>query len=279
MWNLSMKWLVPAVVLLAGAPTVAQPAPIGDQTFDCLMNAAARVKLGAQIAGVLRHVNVDRGDRVTAGQAVAQLASEVEEAVAALAKVRAENDTIVGANRAKLEVATKKLSRITRLRATGASSEKDFDEATGEFNVAQLTLSDSLFNLKAAQAEFARAQEQVAQRRIISPIDGVVVERHMFPGEYVTDQSQILSLARIDILHVEVYVPVAYYGQVVPGKQATVLPDAPVGGQYVAEVMIVDQVIDSSSGTFGVRLRLDNTARKLPAGLRCRIKFDGPAVK
>ena len=37
--------------------------------------------------------------------------------------------------------------------------------------------------------------------------------------------------------------------------------------------MIVDPVIDGASGTFGVRLRLPNPDRVVPAGLRCQVRF------
>ncbi len=46
--------------------------------------------------------------------------------------------------------------------------------------------------------------------------------------------------------------------------------DAPVGGSYPAKVVIVDQVIDAASGTFGVRVELPNPKLELPAGLKCQ---------
>jgi len=42
-----------------------------------------------------------------------------------------------------------------------------------------------------------------------------------------------------------------------------------------ARVTVVDRVIDAASGTFGVRLALPNPDLKLPAGLKCRVKFAG----
>ena len=55
--------------------------------------------------------------------------------------------------------------------------------------------------------------------------------------------------------------------------EATVYPQQPVGGEYKATVITVDKVLDAASGTFGVRLKLPNPKRKLPAGLRCMVKF------
>jgi membrane fusion protein (multidrug efflux system) len=41
----------------------------------------------------------------------------------------------------------------------------------------------------------------------------------------------------------------------------------------MANVVIVDRVVDAASGTFGVRLTLSNPSNRLPAGLKCRVRF------
>jgi len=72
---------------------------------------------------------------------------------------------------------------------------------------------------------------------------------------------------------VEVIIPVARFGSIKVGMRAKVKPEAPVGGQYSAEVKIVDRVIDAASGTFGVRLELPKPNHRLPAGLKCKVIF------
>ena len=57
--------------------------------------------------------------------------------------------------------------------------------------------------------------------------------------------------------------------------KAKVFPEEPIGGKYIARVVIVDQVIDAASGTFGIRLELPNNKYKIPAGLRCQVEFPG----
>jgi RND family efflux transporter MFP subunit len=271
---------------LFGAPVAAQSAaPQGSSlgakpgadlaaaAFDCLMDAEMKVQLAAPIAGSLHDVEVRRGDRVNKGQLVAKLVSDVEEANLAMAEVKARSDVGVKAARARLELARRKIERIGPLRAAKIVTEKDYDEAVADQRVAVENEREALFNQETAQAELQRAQAQVAQRRVYSPLDGVVVERFLSPGEYVHDQAKILSLAAIDTLHVEVFIPAAYYGQIEPGAIGRVTPAEPLGGDYAAKVVVVDPVIDATSGTFGVRLDLPNPDRKLPAGLRCRIRF------
>ncbi len=88
--------------------------------------------------------------------------------------------------------------------------------------------------------------------------------------------ANIVTLASINPLNIEAYLPVRYYGTVKVGDKGAVHPDDPVGGEYEAKVSIVDQVFDAASGTFGVRLSLPNPANRLPGGMRCHVTFDFP---
>jgi RND family efflux transporter MFP subunit len=265
------------LIVLSAVPALGQLAqPVGERDFDCLMDAAQRVKLGASASGLIREVFVNRGDVVRRNQPLAQLAAEVEEANAALARVRAANDSTVLSAEQRAEHARRRAERLARLRSGNAVSERDYDEAATEARVAALNLRDAQLNLEAARAELRRAEEQVAQRRILSPLDGVVVERHLAGGEYLHEQAHLLTIAQIDPLHVEVYLPVAFFGQVREGDGALVMPEAPVSGRHLARVAVVDRVMDAASATFGVRLHLPNPDLALPAGLRCRIRFHAP---
>src|SRR4029079_10229206 len=107
-----------------------------------------------------------------------------------------------------------------------------------------------------------------------SPINGVVVERHLVPGEYRNEQTPILTLAQIDPLRVEVFVPTSYYGQIRTGSKAVVRPEQPIGGTYTATITVVDHVLDAASGTFGVRLALPNPELQIAAGIRAKVSFE-----
>ena len=114
------------------------------------------------------------------------------------------------------------------------------------------------------------------QRIIRSSIDGIVTQRALGPGEYVHQDSAIITVARINPLNVETFMPVSLFGRIRVGDMAMVRPDDPVGGDRPARVEVVDQVFDAASGTFGVRLSLPNPDSAVPGGLRCRVTFDIP---
>lgn len=82
----------------------------------------------------------------------------------------------------------------------------------------------------------------------------------------------LLKLGQIEPLRVEVVLPVQAYGKLRVGGKAEVMPEG-LGGRHVAQITVIDQVFDSASATFGVRLELANPKGSLPAGMHCQVEF------
>jgi multidrug efflux pump subunit AcrA (membrane-fusion protein) len=72
-----------------------------------------------------------------------------------------------------------------------------------------------------------------------------------------------------------VIAPVDLYRQIETGMTARVFPEQPIGGELEAVVITVDPVVDAASGTFRVRLELDNSDNQIPAGISCGVAFEG----
>ena len=242
--------------------------------YACLIEPKQILKLAASVQGVVALVAVDRGDRVHKGELVAQLDSEVEEANVAIAGLRATNDTEIAAGQAKVDYLHRKSERKDKLRNNAYGSVAELDEAQSDAKVAEAQLRENVMNLSQAKLEAKRAVGLLHQRQILSPVNGVVTERTLGQGEFLNDQAHILTIAEMDPLRVETYLPLALYGHVKVGDTTTVTPDAPVGGSYEAKVVVVDQVFDAASNTIGVRLELANPDLRLPAGIHCRVRFD-----
>jgi multidrug efflux pump subunit AcrA (membrane-fusion protein) len=147
------------------------------------------------------------------------------------------------------------------------------DEAASDARVAAAQLHEAQLNLGQAKLEAVRAEGQLHQRQIFSPVDGIVTERALGQGEYLNDQAHILTIAEMDPLRIEAFLPVSIYGHVKIGDVADILPEDPVGGLYQAKVTVVDRVFDAASNTIGVRLELPNPDLALPAGIHCRVRF------
>ena len=251
----------------------AEEKKIGTGEFDCLIQPKMVLKLGTPVPGLLSEVLVDRGAVVKKGDVIAKLESAVEEASAALAQARAENDSTVKSSRARRDFQLRKEERAKQLRRTENIPLSTADEAETAARVAESEYREAEVNLQLAQLDSTRAKEVLKQRTIRSPINGVVVERKLGPGEYAFDQAHLVTVSQIDPLNVEVYMPLSQFGQIHLGNSAQVYPE--VGGEYTAIVTVVDQVFDAASGTIGIRLELPNPDHALPAGLKCRVRFGG----
>ena len=249
-----------------------------DHALDCVIEPNATIKIGSADEGILAEVAVGRGDRVKQGDLLARLDAELERLTAELAKLRADSDVEVRSRVAQLAFRRRDTQRLSDLQAKNAVPETEFDKAKVETQLAQLSVEAAKKDREIAAVERLRAQESLSRRSIRSPVDGIVEEVVLSPGEYVHKQVSLMTIAAIDPLYVEVYVPVSAFGRITKGMRAVVTPEDPVGGTYDAEVTVVDPVFDPASRTFGVRLELPNPDYRLPAGLRCRVRFPEQAT-
>jgi len=243
--------------------------------FDCLIEARQALDIRSPVEGVIEKVYVQRGASVKKGQTLAMLFSGPERATLDLARSRATNEGEIKAAQARVDITRKKFERAEELVKKNFVSENARDEAEAEYRLAQEQLRVAQENRRLAELEVKRAEEVLAQREIRSPVAGVVVDVMLKPGELTSSNQKdpIIKLMQIDPLNVELILPVAHYGKIKAGQRAWVMPEAPIGGKYVARVEVVDPVFDAASGTFGVRLTLPNPDRKLPAGMKCRARF------
>jgi RND family efflux transporter MFP subunit len=262
-----------AGILLAGSGARASEVLAGKREFNCVIEPQQTVKLASPAVGMIARLDVDRGDIVRQGQIVGKIEDGVEAATLALARARATNDAPVKSAEARAQFLRQKHERLKELHTRSVSPLASLQEAEAEVQVAEQQLKEAQLNKELAGLEVAHAEEVLNQRALRSPIDGVVVERLLVPGEYRNDQSPVFTLAQIDPLRVEVFVPTAYFGQIRTGSRAEVRPELPIGGVDIASVTVVDSVLDAASGTFGVRLALPNPRLALPGGIRCKVAF------
>jgi RND family efflux transporter MFP subunit len=242
---------------------------------SCLIQPKMVLKLGTPVPGLISDVLVDRGVMVKKGDIIAKLESGVEEAAAALAKLRASNVSGVRSATAKLEFQKREMERKQELDKRNSIARSRADEATTTAKVAESDLHEATINLQLAELEHARANEVLKQRVIRSPISGVIVERSLGPGEYAFDQAHLVTVSQIDPLNVEIYLPLSQIGNIRPGMIAEIHTEYPVGGKYFAKVVVVDRVVDAASGTIGVRLEMPNPDYAIPAGQKCQAVFRG----
>ena len=178
-------------VLLTGSVGMS-PAPAlpgaGVTEFECVIEPQQVVKLASPVVGVIARLDVDRGDVVRQGQIVGKIEDAVEAAALALSRARATNEYAVKSAEARVRFLRRKHGRMNELHTKSIGSLASLEEAEAEMQVAEQQLREAHLNRELASLDVAHAEEVLKQRTLRSPIDGVVVERLLVPGEYRNEQ-------------------------------------------------------------------------------------------
>jgi RND family efflux transporter MFP subunit len=273
-----MKIALSILALLSGGVAMSYGGAVSasdDFVYDGVAQPSRVIHLGAATDGLVSKVFVDRGDPVHAGQVVAQLDAAVPRANAELARARANGTATKDVIEAKIADLQRRLKQYEALLADGFRTSEEVDTLRTELSIEELNLVIEAERTALNVLEVARAEAIVAQGTLESPISGVVLERFLSPGEFFSKsgQSEVLTLAQLDPLFVELHVPVDLFDEVVVGTSATVQLDAPGNPRQTAEVIVKDRTVDTASRTFRVRLSISNPDNRLPSGLRCRVRF------
>ena len=163
----------------AGGPAETSVGAPGDEGgvavfMEGLIDPWQDLSVGIGVDGILASVSVERGDFIKLGDEIASLESSVEEASLQAAEVRA-------------RLAKIRADRFRQLYERGAVTQQELDESTAEEELSAL-------NVKIAAATLARMT-------IKSPVDGVVIERLVSPGELVSRTSGG-ALVRLSLIHI-----------------------------------------------------------------------------
>jgi len=268
---------LPASAQVAGqvATPVPQDARLASDAAPgtCIIKPHVTVQLGSAVSGVLSATLVDRGDFVKQSQVVAQLESSVEQATLALDRMRASNDSTIKVEEADMALLTRETERKKFLVDQKIANLNSLDELQTKVREGELRVQQARMDQRLAALTADRSERALALKQIRSPIDGVVIDRKLYAGEYIYEQTSIMTIAQVDPLNVELVLAMDRYGSVKIGSKAIVHPVAPVGGAYPAQAEVVDPVIDAASDTFGVRLILPNPNHTIPAGIRCTVEW------
>lgn len=246
--------------------------------FDCLIEPMQVVELRSPVVGILQAVHTRRGETVRQGQLLVSIESSVERSAADTARYRAETQGALLQARHKLANAREKARRMAELYEEEFVSAQARDDAAAEAKLAEAELTTAAENAELAKLEHRQSLDQLNRRTLRAPFNGVVVDQYLYPGALV-DPSEgkkaILKLAQTQPLAVHAILPFRFLPQVKVGTSAVVVPEKPFMREIAAGISIVDKVVDSAAGTFGVVVHLPNARHELPGGIRCRLRIPG----
>ncbi len=129
-----------------------------------------------------------------------------------------------------------------------------------------------------AQAQANQVRVQIAKAAIVSPIDGVVVNRNINPGEYPGSR-QIFTLQQIDPIYAIMHASSEEIARIVNGSPATVtVPDLGGNARFQGHVAGVLNQINPGSTDFQVKVLLANRGGKIRPGMVVQGRIATPPV-
>jgi len=240
--------------------------------LDCLVKPEMYVEVSSPVVSVLEEILVETGDVVLKGQPLAKLEASVEMARVKMAELQVNHTSDIENRKEQLKYKKLNNQRMQELRKKKSVPQFEADKAQTEYALAKLELAKSREIRIMARANLEMERSQLALRTILSPIDGIVVDRYAMVGESVEGRS-ILKLAQVNPLKVEVIAPTEYFGLIRRGMKVDVYPEQPANKVFKATVTIVDKLIDPASGSFTVRMSLPNPDDILIGGVNCIAQF------
>lgn len=279
------------VVLLAGCPAsepasgpAAPPRPTSVQgvsparrdiareiSLPVELWAWRRVSIVARVTGYVGAVPVDRGSVVRAGDALGEVsAPELEDERrkrAADVKV-AEAD--VASAKASLELLSVTARRFAALVADRAVSVQEADEARARALVAEAVVAQTEAKLASARENLASTETWLAYTKIVAPFAGVVTERWVHPGAFVSsaERTPLFELVDAKTVRAVVDVPEIEASRIKVGETAVRVALPALGNKARAGVVSRRSgALDAKTRTLRIEVDLDNAAGDLAPGM------------
>lgn len=252
------------------------------------LEALVTVEVGSQLSGQVTQVLVDYNDRVRRGQVMAVLdpqtqRSSVEQSQAAIAAGLAgvqQQQAALATAQAQVELAQAEYSRQKFLFDRGIVAQAALDTA-------EAAQSQARAQVRTAQAQIASARAQVAQQQaqlrsneanlnrtsIVAPIDGVVIDRQIEPGQTVASGLNVAVLFTLaqDLSRVQALISVdeADIGSVKVGQPVRFTVDAFPNDTFTGRVTRIRMLptTESSVVAYTVEAEADNPGERLLPGM------------
>ncbi len=282
---------------------------------DAVLWPVDQANVTAKISAPVKRVLVNRGEHVKAGQLLielesADLASATTEAEHQYEQTQAAYQTLTGATvfedktkaQADLQTAQQTLEAAKRvyenrvaLVKEGALAQKIADDAKVAMVAAQSAFDTAQRHLealnrvsqreairgleaqmKAAKAHHESAAVQLSYAQIRSPIDGIVADRPVYPGEMAATGAPLISIINISQVVARANIPAKDSGAIKMGCAARIAgPDGDIPGT----VTVVSPAVDPGTTTVEVWVRAANPGLRLVAGGTVRVSIIAETIR
>jgi membrane fusion protein (multidrug efflux system) len=289
------------------APVAIRVAAVQSQPIDRFLrvtgsiSADERADVAAEIAGRVIGTPVERGTRVAAGAVLIRISStetdaSLREAEANAAQLEARLGLapdqafdparvpdVLNA-KASLDWAESDFSRIKSLLDQKVVSQAEYEQrltqvnsARQQYQLAQNVAQQSYRTLQAARARIDLARKAAADTVVRAPFAGIVAERLVSTGDYVSKGNKVATVVRIDPVRVELTVPEQYLSLIATGQAVRLTVDAYPNEVFTAKIRFVSPSLKSDQRALTVEAIAANADARLKPGLFATALLQQPA--
>ncbi|HET9024103.1 MAG TPA: efflux RND transporter periplasmic adaptor subunit [Burkholderiaceae bacterium] len=279
----------PAAVLVSVATAAEQPITRFIRVTGTLA-AEEQADVAAETQGRVVATPVERGSRVGEGAdliriAPAEASAQAAEAEANAAQIESrlslgeggtfEIDRVpeVANAKATLTLTQGDFDRAKMLFDKKLLSQADYDKASAQlevarrqYDIARNTVAQQYQSLLAARARVSLARKALADTVVRAPFAGVVGERLVSVGDYVTRGTKVASVLRINPLRLQLTVPQQFSVEVGMGRAVSLEVDTAPGKTYTGQVRYVSPALQADSRTLIVEAVVANADGALRPG-------------
>ncbi len=244
------------------------------------------VQVGAQVSGRITKLYVDFNSQVKAGDVLAEIdptlfSAQIDSSAAQLAAATA------AVKRAEASVAAGKvkLERAKTLVGAGVGSQADLDAAQGAYDVGLADIASAKAQVAQIGAQLRSSKTNLDYTRILSPIDGVVINRTIDTGQTVAAsfQAPVLFVLAQDLRKMRVFADIdeADVGRLKEGMSADISVDAFPSVTFGGKVSQVRYSPVTTSGvvTYSAVIDVENPDMKLRPGMTATVAIKSSEVK
>jgi RND family efflux transporter MFP subunit len=251
-----------------------------------------QVRVSGEVSGIVASVAAELGQEVRAGQVLVQLDTrELELALAraesALRQTEAQlgmdgrsnsappDDQVASVRTAiaNRDEARSQFKRTQEAITKGILPKADLDVVQTRVQVTENTVQSALENvrsLKASlqdrQAAYDLAKKKLSDASIRAPMGGAIAERLAQRGEFIRENTQVMTIVQLNPLKLQASVQEKYASVIRPNLQVKFQVEPFPDEVFIGRVLNISPSINQQSRTFPVEIIVDNPTRKLKPG-------------
>lgn len=210
--------------------------------------------LAANVSGRIVATSVERGEQVKPGQVLAKV--DTRAAALSAADARAQ----VGSIQAQADQARVECERYEQLKAKGAISDLEYQQKITQCSTLPL-------NVQAASARAALAAQNVGDGVIRAPFAGVATERYVEVGQYVRQDSRVVTIVSADPLRLQITVPEAQVASVKLGASVGFSVSGYAGRRFEGKLRFVSGALRATTRDLIAEAIVPNPERLLLPGM------------